>query len=106
MSMKVGNAFTESEGFMESNKGLETQIVLFKDSSTPEKKANEHLFLVQFCYKHGFPSLPESQLVSALMSKLKHSHAYGAKGRARMLQHDKNSLLPSSLHLKLYPDLN
>lgn len=42
MSMKEENAFTKNEGFMESSKGLETQIVLFKDNSTAEKQVNEH----------------------------------------------------------------
>lgn len=46
MSIKEGNAFTTNEGFMESSKGLATQIVLFKDSSSAERKVNEHWFLV------------------------------------------------------------
>lgn len=46
MSMKEGNAFITNEGFMESSKGLATQIVLFKDSSSAERKVNEHWFLV------------------------------------------------------------
>lgn len=46
MSMKEGNAFTKNEEFVESSKGLKTQIALFKDSSTAEKEVNEHRFLV------------------------------------------------------------